>query len=82
MEFIAVELDDDSCGPLEFEIPADATDEEIAYIESLVPRLESGLLELLDPDTDEVVFSYRPELVPKPTINFVRAIKLVRAIAR
>jgi len=34
-------------------------DEDIAYIE-LVPRVESGLLELRDPGTGEVVFSCRP----------------------
>jgi hypothetical protein len=60
MKAITLEIDDDRWGRLEFELPTDATDEEIAYIESLVPRLESGLLELLDPDTDEVVFSCRP----------------------
>jgi hypothetical protein len=62
MEVITLEIDDDGCGRLEFELPADATDQEIAYIESLVPRLESGLLDLLDPETDEIVFSCRPSL--------------------
>jgi hypothetical protein len=41
----------------------DITDAEIAYINSLVPGAESGLLELLDPDTGEVVFSCTPVLV-------------------
>jgi hypothetical protein len=34
-----------------------------AYIQSLVTRVESGLLELLDPDTGEVLFSCRSVLV-------------------
>jgi len=56
---LSLEIDDDGCGRLQFELPADATDEDIAYIE-LVPRVESGLLELRDPGTGEVVFSCRP----------------------
>jgi hypothetical protein len=60
MEVITLEIDDDGCGRLQFELPVDATDEEVAYIESLVPRIESGLLELRDPGTGEVVFSCRP----------------------
>jgi hypothetical protein len=59
---VLLEIDDEGCGRLEFELPADATDEDIAYIESLVPRLESGLFDLLDPHTDEIVFSCRPSL--------------------
>jgi hypothetical protein len=51
------------CGRLQFELPLDVTDEEIAYIKSLVPRAESGLLELLDPDTGDIVFSCTPVLV-------------------
>jgi hypothetical protein len=62
MEVITLEIDDDGCGRLEFELPADATAEEVAYIESLVPRIETGLLELWDPRTDEVVFSCQPSL--------------------
>ena len=49
MEVITLEIDDDGCGQLQFELPADATAEEVAYIESLVPRIETGLLELRDP---------------------------------
>jgi hypothetical protein len=45
---------------VQFELPADATAEEVAYIESLVPRIETGLLELRDPGTGEVIFSCRP----------------------
>ena len=60
MEVITLEIDDDGCGRLQFELPADATAEEVAYIESLVPRIETGLLELRDPGTGEVVFSCRP----------------------
>jgi hypothetical protein len=59
---VLLEIDDAGCGRLEFELPPDATGEDIAYIESLVPRVESGLLELLDPDTNDVVFSCRPSL--------------------
>jgi len=51
-----------------FEVPADATDDEIAYLESLVPRLDAGLLELFDPATGELVFSCRPEL-REPTVR-------------
>ena len=50
---ITLEIDDDGCGRLEFELPLDATDEDVTYIESLVPRIESGLLELRDLNTDE-----------------------------
>ena len=60
MELITLEIDDDGCGRLQFELPADATAEEVAYIESLVPRIETGLLELRDPRTGEVIFSCRP----------------------
>ena len=60
MEVITLEIDEDGCGRLQFELPADATAEEVAYIESLVPRIETGLLELRDPGTGEVVFSCRP----------------------
>ena len=62
MEVITLEIDDHGCGRLQFELPADATDEEVAYIESLVPRIETGLLELRDPGTGEVVLSCRPSL--------------------
>jgi hypothetical protein len=62
MEVVTLEIDDDGCGRLQFELPADATAEEVAYIESLVPRIETGLLELRDPRTGEVVFSCRPSL--------------------
>ena len=61
-EQIMLEIDDDGCGRLQFELPADATAEEVAYIESLVPRIETGFLELRDPGTGEVVFSCRPSL--------------------
>ena len=71
MKSIVREVDDEGCGLLEFELPSDATDEEIAYIESLVPRLEGGLLELCDPDTGEVVFSCRPKVV-QPTGGGIR----------
>ena len=59
---VILEIDDDGCGRLQFELSADATAEEVAYIESLAPRIETGLLELRDPGTGEVVFSCRPSL--------------------
>jgi hypothetical protein len=59
---ITLEIDDDGCGRLEFELPLDATDEDVTYIERLEPRIESGLLELRDLNTDEVVLSCRPSL--------------------
>jgi hypothetical protein len=62
-DFITLEVDDDGCGRLHFELPLDVTDEEVAFIKRLVPRAESGLLELLDPDTGEVVFCCTPVLV-------------------
>ena len=62
MELITLEIDDDGRGQLQFELSADATAEEVEYIESLVPRIETGLLELRDPGTGEVVFSCRPSL--------------------
>ena len=59
---LILEIDDDGCGRLQFELPADATDEDVAYIESLVPRIGTGSLELRDPGTGQVVFSCRPSL--------------------
>ena len=59
---LALEIDDDGCGRLQFELPADATDEDVAYIESLVPRIEIGWLQLQDPGTGQVIFSCRPSL--------------------
>ena len=38
---------------LQFELPGDATDEDVAYIESLVPRIETGSIELQDPGTGQ-----------------------------
>ena len=37
--------------------------DEIEYIRSLVPSLQSGTLELLDPNTGEVMFTCTPVLV-------------------
>ena len=62
-EFITVEIDDDGYGRLKFELPLDVTEAEIEYIKSLVPRAESGTLELVDPNTGEVVFACTPVLV-------------------
>jgi len=41
MKSFVLEIDD-GYGLLEFEVPADATDDEIADLESLVPRLDAG----------------------------------------
>ena len=68
---IVLEVDDEGCGLLEFELPSDATEDEIAYIERLVPRLAAGLLELCDPDNGEVLFSCRPKLVQGPSSRSV-----------
>ncbi len=62
-EFIAFEIDGYGCGQLKSELPLDLTAAEIEYIKSLVPRAESGMLELLDPNTGEVVFTCTPTLV-------------------
>ena len=43
-------------------IPADASADEVAYIESLVPRIETGCSNCQDPRTGEVVFSCQPSL--------------------
>ena len=59
---VILEIDDDGRGQLQFEFSADATAAEVEYIESLVPRIETGLLELRDPGTGEVIFSCRPSL--------------------
>ena len=62
-DFVAFEIDEDGCGQLKSELPPDLTAAEIKYIRSLVPRAESGMLELLDPNTGEVVFTCTPALV-------------------
>lgn len=72
MKGTVLDVFDDGCGLLEFELPSDATDDELAYIESLMPRLAAGLLELCDPDTGEVVYSCRPNLVQAPVSSFIR----------
>jgi hypothetical protein len=63
MELLTIEIDADGYGRFRFELPSNATVEEIAYIQSLELRMESGMLELIDPTTDDVVFSCRPYLV-------------------
>lgn len=59
---ITLEVDGDDC-QLQFELPLDVTDEEIAYLKSLRPRTELGMFELLDPDTGDVAFSCTPVIV-------------------
>ena len=60
---VILEIDYDGCGRLEFELPPDTTDEEIRYIKTLVARADMGSIDLLDPDTLDVVFSLRPVMV-------------------
>ena len=74
MKSTVLEVDHDGYVLLEFELPANATDDEIAYIESLVPRLEAGLLQLRDPDTGDVIFSCRPEPAQEPMRRLVRVL--------
>ena len=62
-QHITLEIHYEGRGSLQFQLPADATDDEIAYFRTLVPRVEHGLLEMIDPDTWAVVFSCRPTLM-------------------
>ena len=43
---MTLEIDEDGCGQLHLDLPADATDEEISHIKTLVERVGSALLEL------------------------------------
>jgi hypothetical protein len=61
-EHISLEIDYSTRARLQFQLPADATDEESAYFKTLTPRVENGLLEMIDPDTWAVVLRCRPEL--------------------
>src|SRR5678815_411484 len=69
-DFITLEVEEEGRGRLQFELPLDITDEEIAYIKSLVPRAESGLLELLDP-TRVRLFSAAPPYLCSDTWQLV-----------
>ena len=42
MKGIVLDVYDDGCGLLEFELPSDATDDEIAYIESAIHILSTN----------------------------------------
>ena len=44
---ITLEIEYNGRGRLQFELPADATDDEIPYFGALVPRVEQGLLEMV-----------------------------------
>lgn len=57
-DFVNIEIDVDG-GPVQLTLPADTPGVEIAYILTLVPHMEAGVLELRDPVTGEVVFSLR-----------------------
>ena len=61
-EFVAFEIDENGCGQLKSELPLDLTEAEVGYIKSLLPRAEAGMLQLLDPNTGEVVFACTPVL--------------------
>ena len=63
IEHITLEVDYSTRARLQFQLPADATDDEIAYFKTLTPRVENGLLEMIDPDTWAVVFRCRPTLL-------------------
>ena len=58
-----VETDDDGFQCVSFNLPLDASEEEIEYLRSLVLCTDAGLLVLLDPDTNEVVFILRPVIL-------------------
>lgn len=62
-EHITLEIDYGRRGRLQFQLPVDATDEEIAYFKTLTPRVENGQLEMIDPDTWAVVFRSGPTLL-------------------
>jgi hypothetical protein len=58
--FVTLEIDFEGRSLLELELPPDMPAEEIRYIKTLVARAEIGSIDLLDPDTLEVVLSFRP----------------------
>jgi hypothetical protein len=60
---VTLEIDDEGCGQLRFELPPDTPEHEIEYFKTLVPREELGSIELLDPETHEVVYFLRPLLL-------------------
>jgi hypothetical protein len=59
-QIVTLRVDDEH---LEFNLPPGATAEEIGYLKTLLPRVAPGIVELLDPDTHEVVLTfYKPTL--------------------
>lgn len=60
---VTLETDDEGCRQLSFELPADTPEEQVAYFETLLVHEELGLIELLDPDTHEVVYLLRPAIL-------------------
>lgn len=60
---VTLETDDEGRGQLSFELPADTPAEQIAYFKTLLVREELGSIELVDPDTHEVVYFLRPVLL-------------------
>jgi len=60
---VTLEIDDEGCRHLTFELPAGTPDNEIAYFNTLVLREELGSIELIDPVTLEVVYCLRPVLL-------------------
>jgi hypothetical protein len=60
---VMLEVDDDGCRHLRFELPAGTPDNEVAYFKTLVLREQLGSIELIDPVTLEVVYFLRPALL-------------------
>jgi hypothetical protein len=77
LELDYLEIDYDGRGRLQFELPPEMTDREIAYFKTLLPRVEEGLLKLVDPSTREIVFSCRPPRVLKPESPFARCTQAI-----
>ena len=60
--YITLEIHYEGRGRLQFQLPADLTDDQIVYFKTLVPRVQQGMLELVDPKTCQVIFSWRPKV--------------------
>jgi hypothetical protein len=61
--YVTLETDDEGCRQLSFELPADTPPDQVAYFRTLLVREELGSIELVDPDTHEVVYFLRPALL-------------------
>ena len=60
--YITLEIHYEGRGRLKYQLPGDLTDDQIVYFKTLVPRVEQGMLELVDPKTCQVIFSWRPKV--------------------